>query len=208
MNWSGCVVGVRCVRLAFLTLLTAGLLAGSFGPALAAGGVVSGKVEATPAKYLEETVVYIKEVPGQYVAKTAAMDQKGMKFIPHILTITKGDTVKFLNHDAVAHNVYSSDQEAYNLGTFKSGESREYKFDKATGVYTQLCSIHPEMLGFIFVGQNPYSAAVDKEGHFSIKDVPPGTYKIAVWNSRLKAPEQTVTVAAAQTVEVKFALQR
>ena len=185
----------------------AAVLALAGGAAHAAGGTVSGRVEATPAKFLAETVVYLKSVPGPYAAKTASMDQKGMKFIPHVLAVTAGDTVNFLNHDTVAHNVFSPDNEGYNFGTFKPGETRSYTF-KSPGVYTQLCSIHPEMLGFIFVGQNPYAAVVDREGKFAIKDVPPGTYTIAVWNSHLKAPDKKVTVAEGKSAEESFSLHR
>ncbi len=191
------------VRLATLAL---GLTAA--GPALAAGGgTISGKVEATPPKYLEDTVVYLKNVPGTFPKRTESMDQKGMKFLPHVLTVTQGDTVKFLNHDNVAHNVYSPDAEGYNLGTFKQDETRTYTFEKP-GTYTQLCSIHPEMLGYIFVGQNPYAAAVDAKGHYAIKDVPPGTYQLEVWNAKLKMPAKSVTVAAGQTLTENLALKR
>jgi plastocyanin len=189
-----------------LATLALGLSAAA-GPALAAGGTITGKVEATPSKYLEDTVVYLKSVPGTFPKKKAAMDQKGMKFIPHILTITKGDTVDFLNHDNVAHNVYSPDNEGYNLGTFKQDETRSHTFEKE-GAYTQLCSIHPEMLGYIFVGQNPYAAPVDAKGRYALKDVPPGTYQLEVWNAKLKAPAKSVTVAAGQTVTEDLSIKR
>ena len=176
-------------------------------PAFAAGGTVTGKVEATPPKYLEDTVVYLKKVPGAHTPKTFDMDQKGMKFIPRILIITVGDTVKYLNHDGVDHNVFSPDNGGYNLGMFKGGETRTETFKKE-GVFTQLCSIHPEMLAYIFVGDNPYAAAVDKTGKFTIKNVPPGTYQIAVWNPKLKADDQSVTVTAGKPVEINFAIKR
>ncbi|WP_242345174.1 carboxypeptidase regulatory-like domain-containing protein [Anaeromyxobacter terrae] len=176
-------------------------------PALAQNGTITGKVEATPPKYLAETVVYVKQAPGTFAPKSEAMDQKGLAFIPHVLVITKGDTVKFLNHDNVAHNVYSPDVDPYNLGTFKQNELRTHTFTKE-GAYSQLCSIHPEMLGYVFVNQNPYAAAVDAKGSFTIKDVPPGTYKLEVWNSHLKAPEKSVTVAAGKTVTESFSLKR
>ncbi|MBZ5639489.1 MAG: hypothetical protein LAO51_12150 [Acidobacteriia bacterium] len=202
-------VGIKPLgrRAARAALVLAALLASRDG-ASSAGGTISGTVQATPEKYLEETVVYLENVPGSYPPRTHSMDQKGMRFAPHVLAITKGDTVKFLNHDAVAHNVYSADQEAYNLGAFKPGEDRAVTFDKATGVYTQLCSIHPEMLGFIFVSQNPYSAVADRQGRFSISGVPPGTYRLMVWNSHLKAPPQSVTIAAGQTADPHIALKR
>jgi len=191
------------MRRAFL--VAASCLAAS--AARAEGGTIAGKVEVTPAKYLEDTVVYLKSVPGTYPPKGHAMDQQGMKFLPHILVVTQGDTVKFLNHDNVAHNVYSPDAEGYNLGSFKQNEDRSYTFQKA-GVYSQLCSIHPEMLGYIFVGQNPYAAAVDKKGGYVIKNVPPGSYQLAVWNSKLKGPEKAVVVTAGKTVEENITVKR
>ena len=176
--------------------------------ARADGGTITGKVDVQPAKYLEDTVVYLKSVPGTYAPKKVAMDQKGMKFIPRLLTITGGDTVRFLNSDAVAHNVYSPDGESYNLGSFAKGEEASYTFKK-TGTYTQLCSIHPEMLAYIFVGQNPYSAAVDSKGNYTLKDVPPGNWQLAVWNAnKLKAPEQSVTVVAGKTVVQNLTVKR
>lgn len=176
-------------------------------PALAQGGAVAGKVEATPAKYAAETVVYLKGARSTAPPRTLSMDQKNMTFVPHVLVVTKGDTVKFLNHDAVAHNVYSPDGEAYNLGSFKQNEERTHTFDQE-GAYSQLCSIHPEMLGFVFVAPSRYAAAVDAKGRYAIQDVPPGTYKLAVWNSHLKAPERPVTVVAGKTIEEDVSLKR
>ncbi|HUL59046.1 MAG TPA: plastocyanin/azurin family copper-binding protein [Anaeromyxobacteraceae bacterium] len=175
--------------------------------AAAEGGTVSGKVEVTPPKYAAETVVYLKDVKAAAAPRTVSMDQKNMTFLPRVLVVTKGDTVKFLNHDTVAHNVYSPDNDAYNLGSFKQNEERAHTFAEE-GAYTQLCSIHPEMLGFIFVAPNPYAAAVDAKGHYAIKDVPPGTYKLAVWNSHLKAPDKSVTVAAGKTTEENLTVKR
>jgi len=175
-------------------------------PAAAAAGTIKGKVDATPPKYLEDTVVYVKEAKGTFAPKTIQLDQQNMRFVPHIVVATVGDTVKFLNHDNLAHNVYSPDNEGYNLGTFKQDETRTYAFSKP-GVYSQLCSIHPEMLGYVFVGQNPYAAPVDKTGAYQIKDVPPGTYKLAIWNAKLKAAEKTVTVTASGADE-NFSLKR
>jgi plastocyanin len=190
--------------LALRAALVAACLA---APAAGLAGNIKGKVEATPPKYLEDTVVYLKEAKGTFAPKSGSMDQKQLRFVPHILIVTVGDTVKFLNHDTLAHNVYSPDNEGYNLGTFKTDETRTYTFSKP-GVYTQLCSIHPEMLGYIFVGQNPYAAAVDKTGAFEIKDVPAGTYKLSVWNAKLKAADKTVTVPATGSVEETFAVKR
>ncbi|HVI74488.1 MAG TPA: carboxypeptidase regulatory-like domain-containing protein [Anaeromyxobacteraceae bacterium] len=191
---------------ALRTLSAAALLVSAPG-VRAAGGTVSGKVDVTPPKYAAETVVYLKGVAESPQPRTLAMDQKNMTFIPHVLVVAKGDTVKFLNHDGVGHNVYSPDGDAYNLGTFKQNEDRTHKFDQE-GPYSQLCSIHPEMLGYIFVAPSRFAAAVDPKGRFTIADVPPGSYKLAVWNSHLKAPDQPVTVTAGGTTEVNVTVKR
>jgi plastocyanin len=176
-------------------------------PASAVGGTIKGRVDVKPRRYLEDTVVYLKDVKGSYPPRSAALDQKGMRFVPHIAIITPGSTVKFLNHDNVVHNVYSLDGERYDLGYFKQDEERTYTFEKP-GVYAQRCRIHPEMLGYVFVGQNPYAAAVDRKGAYEIDDVPPGKYTLAVWNAKLAAPEKTVTVTAGGTLEESFTLEQ
>jgi plastocyanin len=151
--------------------------------------------------------VYLKSVPGTYAKKTVTMDQKGMKFAPHIITVTAGDTVSYLNHDNVDHNVMSPDNGGYNVGLIKGSASASHEFAKP-GVYTQLCNIHPEMLGYIFVGQNPYAAVVDASGAFTLADVPPGTYEVAVWNPKLKATDQKVTVTAGGEAQLSFEIKR
>src|SRR5471030_2503241 len=173
----------------------------------AAGGEITGKVDATPAKYLAETVVSVEKAPGTFAAKTHKMDQKGMKFHPHILTVTAGDTVEFLNSDGVDHNVYSADHEGFNLGMIASKGQGKHTFDKE-GVYSQLCSVHPEMLAYVVVGQNPFAAVVEKDGSYKIEGVPPGDYTVVVWNAhKLKAASATVTVGAGKA-EANFSVKR
>jgi plastocyanin len=176
-------------------------------PALAAGGTITGKVDATPAKYLEETVVYVKDEPAPAAPKTASMDQKGMKFLPHVLAIAQGDTVEFLNHDGVDHNVFSPDGETYNLGMVKNGAKGSFTFKKQ-GAYSQLCSVHPEMLGYVFVAPSNSHAVVDAKGNYKIAHVPPGQHTIAIWNSHLKAADQSVTVTEGKPTEVNFSVKR
>jgi plastocyanin len=190
-------------------LLASALLLAVLAPraARAEGGTITGKVDAMPAKFLGETFVYLKRVDGHFAARTLKIDQKGMQFIPHMSVATVGDKGVFENHDAVFHNVFSKDNGGYNVGTFGPNQSGEHVFDKP-GVYSQLCSIHPEMLAYIFVGQNPFAAAVDKSGKFTITGVPAGTYEIAVWNPQLKAADQKVTVADGASVAINFSIKR
>src|SRR5258708_3295185 len=172
----------------------------------ATAGQIVGKVDATPAKYRDETVVYVEKARGAFAPKTHRMDQKGMKFIPHLMTVTAGDTVEFLNSDSVYHSVYSPDNEGYNLGMIATNKVGKHTFHKP-GVYSQICSAHPEMLAYVIVGQNPFAAVVSKDGSYKIEGVPPGEYTVRIWNSRFTAPSARAAVGAGKT-EVNFSVER
>ena len=186
--------------IAFLAAITLPTLA------WAGGGTISGTVTAKPAKFLPETVVYLKKVPGKPTKRKVEIDQKNMEFTPHIVTIAVGDTVTFENHDKVQHTVMSPEG-GYDLGSWGEGESKSQKFSKP-GVYSQISKIHPEMLGYVFVGQNDFAVVVGSDGSFSLSGVPAGTYELDVWNSKLKASGQKVTVTDGGSTTASFALKR
>ena len=172
-----------------------------------ADGTISGSVDARPSKFLKDTIVYVKAVPGAKVApKTFEIDQKGMEFDPHIVLIAVGDSVKFHNHDKVDHNV-SSPAGGYDLGTWGTGGTKDHVF-KTEGVFEQTCKIHPEMLAYVFVGQNRLAAQVDDKGNFTITGVPAGTYELDVWNPKLKAAAQKVVVTDGGKADAHFAIAR
>jgi plastocyanin len=177
-----------------------------------ADGSISGTVEAKPSKFLPDTIVYVKEVSStKLTPKTFAVDQQGMEFKPHLVLVAVGDTVKFQNHDKVDHNVMSRDGH-YDLGVWGSGQAKEHVFPTA-GVFGQVCKLHPEMLAYVFVGQNRFASTVDAKGAFQLTGLPPGTYELDVWNPKLKAAAQKITVAAgaagsSTTTTVHFSLTR
>jgi plastocyanin len=172
------------------------------------GGSVTGTITAKGLRSSADIVVSLT-APGLAVAPPAQspeMDQKGMEFIPHVLPVVKGTTVKFLNSDPYAHNVFSPEGK-YNLGTWPTGQTRDYKFTKP-GVYTQLCRVHPEMEAFIVVLETPYFTVTDKTGKFTIRGVPPGKYTVVAWSEKLKKAEQAVTVEGGKTATVDITLTK
>jgi plastocyanin len=158
------------------------------GP-LAWGGTITGSVKIKGAA--QPAVVYVETAPGNFPAPAAHahVDQQKMAFIPYLLPVVVGTTVDFLNHDSVNHNVFSPDNESYNLGTWAKGETRSYTFKKP-GVYAQLCSIHPEMEAFVVVLPNTLFATTDKAGNFKITNVPDGHYVLKVFAKKLKKPDK------------------
>jgi len=179
----------------------------------AADGSIAGSVKAAGLASNADAVVWIQQAPGtaKPPAQSVTMDQKQMQFIPHVLPVVLGTTVRFLNSDPTPHNVFSPDLEKYNLGTWPQGQSKDHVFAtcaKFPCVYTQLCRVHPEMEGFVVVLPSSYFAVSNKEGHFEIAGVPPGQYTVAVWHPKLKAQPKPVTVEAGKPATVDFALAR
>ncbi len=202
--------GILRASVPVLTLALAGI---SSRPLSAAEGTITGTVKATGLSSNADVVVYVQQAAGAFKAPAspAVMDQRKMQFIPHVLPVLVGTTVKFLNSDPTPHNVFSPDFEKYNLGTWPEGQSKDHVFGtcaKFPCVYTQLCRVHPEMEGFVVVLANPYFAVSDKEGRFEIKGLAPGPYTVAVWHAKLKGQPKPITVEAGKPATADFALGR
>jgi len=72
---------------------------------------------------------------------------KSFSFRPASLTISKGETVKWVNNDGVMHTVTS---DTFQSNVLQSGNFFTYQFDKI-GNYPYSCKFHPDMKGNIIV---------------------------------------------------------
>jgi len=112
----------------------------------------------------------------------AVLAQKNKTFEPHLLVVTRGSTVEFPNHDPWFHNVFSLfNGKRFDLGLYDAGTSRTVHFDRE-GVSFIFCNIHPEMSAVVVVLGSSYFATTNKQGDFTIPDVPAGRYMLHVWN--------------------------
>jgi len=177
----------------------------------AGSGTIAGTITITGLPTGANTVVFIENAPAAAPpATTVEMNQRGQEFIPKILPIVSGTTVRFLNNDPVAHNVFSPDYEKYDLGTWTQGQTKYYAFAtcaKPPCAYPQLCKSHPQMDAYIVVLQNQYFAVTDSQGRYAIRNVPPGNYTVGVWHARrYEAPAKAVTVSGVAPSAVNFQL--
>lgn len=173
------------------------------------GGTISGTVNPPKA----DSVVYVNAIPGTKFpapAKSFTMNQKNLQFTPHVLVISPGATVDFLNSDPRRHNIFwpdiSGDQkQSHNIGTWPQGQTRPFKFT-IPGVVPLGCNVHPDMSGFIIVSPTPYFAVTDAAGAFKITGVPDGSYKVSAWQEGLKTQTKPASVTGA--AKVNFSLTK
>jgi len=78
-------------------------------------------------------------------AEEHVVAQKNKSFSTKKLKVKVGDTVKFVNEDGFAHNVFSlSAAKSFDTGSFGSGQTKSVTFDKAGKVEVE-CAVHPDM---------------------------------------------------------------
>jgi plastocyanin len=189
-----------------------------------AGNIV-GVVQPQGLRSAENILVYLTKAPDVSVDISQTkylMDQQQLAFIPHILPVLVGAKVEFPNSDKVAHNVFSLSQaKRFNLGSYKTGESRTVVFDQP-GVVDLRCDVHQEMNAYILVLKSPYFAITDEKGNFTIPDqryleskgikgVPPlspGTYLVKTWHEKLNTAKQKVEVPANGDVSIELKPKR
>jgi plastocyanin len=163
-------------------------------------GAVSERLVVGAGNGIQNAFVYVKDGLGTrtYAVPTATvmLDQKGCQYIPHVLGVQVGQTVKVANSDAAMHNVHSMPK-----------TNREFNFSQPTNVppvdrvFTQAeiglplkCDVHAWMNAYVNVVPHPFFAVTGGDGTFEIKGLPPGTYTVEVWHETLGTPSQSVTV--------------
>lgn len=164
-----------------------------------ADGVGARSVEPLPAIVFIEGPV---NGAGNASAHSPQMAQRDTSFQPAILVVPVGTTVRFPNEDKFFHNVFSySKTKRFDLGRYPRGESKDVTFDKA-GPVAVFCEIHKWMRGAILVVENPFYAVVQPDGSFTIPNVPPGKYRVAVWHAERGKKMFEVTVPQNGTARI------
>jgi plastocyanin len=156
-----------------------------------------GSLTTQPATLRGQAVVYLEDGPLEDQParlQTVTITNRQMNFIPFVSVAAAGAKVVFANEDPFPHNVFSSDGEKFNMGNIPQNGAHLRVFKNA-GAYSLLCNLHPGMLGYLFVAPSAWYARTDSKGHFEMKHVPSGTYKLSAWAPRQTPVTQAVTVA-------------
>lgn len=156
-------------------------LAGS--ACLAPGAVGAGEIYGTVScgERCADFVVYLEEVAGDYdgTDQVVELGQKHKTFIPHVLPLLKGSTLRVGNDDSFMHNVHArkDGETIFNFNVLFQYQTVDQVVADA-GIYRLSCEPHPEMSGVLVALDNPFFTQPDAAGRYEIPDVPPGSYEL------------------------------
>jgi plastocyanin len=153
--------------------------------------------EADPLAFERSHVaVYLEGGPKSPATEfnNASIEQRDRRFVPDLVVIPAGSTVSFPNFDPIFHNVFSlSKAKSFDLGNYREGQSRLVTFP-VPGLVAVYCHLHSNMAASIVVAPSRWAVRVDKDGVFSLKEVPAGTYTIVAWHKTAGTFRKTMTI--------------
>ena len=180
---------------------------------------VCGKVRKEPLIFVgdggavKDSVVYLKGIGSgkpwpEMMTKVPVLDQESCKFHPHVQVARQG-SLDIVNSDPVLHNThgYYGKRTAFNVA-LPEKDQKVTKVLKQPGTVRVDCDAHGWMLGWVHVVDNPYFFQTGEDGTFSITDVPPGEYTLAVWQEWLGETEYPITVTAGGTTALDVDLTK
>lgn len=125
------------------------------------------------------------------------LDQVGCLYTPHVLGIVKDQDLLVKNSDNTLHNVHAKPtaNKEFNAPT-TAGASTNIKFVKPEHAIPVGCDVHPWMIAYVHVLDNPFFAVTQQDGSFEIKGLPAGEYELTFWheNDKFTPDHKTLTV--------------
>jgi plastocyanin len=171
-----------------------------------------------PDNAVQGAVVYLKAVEKgkafEKPKKPPVVDNMKCKFEPELQVVPVGTEVVILNSDPVLHNTHGylltdgrRGRTVFNTALPQKGAQVKSTL-KQPGVVDVACDVHGWMQGWILVAENPYYDVTEKNGTFTIKDVPPGKYTLATFQPYAGVKETPVTVEAKKPSNVNVELKK
>src|SRR5260370_20021749 len=159
---------------------------------------------------LANVFVYVKEglpqgnfgVPSEPVV----LDQKGCRYIPHVMGLMAGQPLKILNTDTADHNIHSmpSQNPQWNESQMPTDPPIIKTFARPEMMIPLQCNQHPWMRAYVNVMSHPYFVVSAADGSFQIKNLPPGEYTLVAVHEKLGEQTVKVRVRAKETARADF----
>lgn len=122
------------------------------------------------------------------VKRRPLLDQQACEFSPFVEWVEAGQSLRIKSSDAVMHNIHA--YKGHMGGETIFNEAMPDKDKVITkkmedpGLAVVGCDAgHLWMCAYIFVVENPYIEISAKDGSFSMAGIPPGKYKVSLWQA-------------------------
>jgi len=178
---------------------------------LATAGVYPGRIVGIQTdretSELDNVIVFVNATTRvDSVPQRVSIRQTNEEFVPHVVAVTAGSTVEFPNDDLIFHNVFSLSRVAtFDLGRYPRNASKARTFTRP-GVVKVFCHLHSHMSAIVRVFPHPYFAVPDRNGRFTIPDVPVGRVEVTAWHERAGEVTRSATVEDGSAAELTFSL--
>ncbi|MCB9748103.1 MAG: carboxypeptidase regulatory-like domain-containing protein [Candidatus Omnitrophica bacterium] len=178
------------------------------------GAVNPKTINLGPNKEMEFVFLHIVEgLPNKNYptpSEPVILDQKGCMYDPPVVGVMVGQPVKILNPDGTLHNVHAlcKINPEFNLAMPKFRKEVTKIFEKEEFMFPMKCDVHPWMSTYVSVLKHPYFTTTNKEGKYTIDNLPPGDYVVEAWQQRLDPQRVSFTVAEGETKEINFTFSR
>ncbi len=179
------------------------------------GPMYSEKLVVSKDKKIQWAVASIKKIEGGKsfsegdTDNPVTLDQKGCRFIPHVVICPKGRPLQILNSDGILHNVHTMARknQPFNRGMPGRVKKIDVTFKRAER-FPVKCDVHDWMGAWVIVADHPYYAVTGSDGTFKLDQVPAGTHTVQIWHETLGTQEKEVTVKAGEETQVEFVLKK
>jgi len=158
---------------------------------------------------LRNVIVYVRS---GYATQTypvpeaaAVLDQQRCVYVPHVLTVMKGQKLRILNSDPTFHNVHAEDggRTEFNIPQASKGTEDTKTFSHTAMPVRIGCDFHRWMSSYVAVFDHPFHTTSGDSGKYELR-VPPGKYEIVAWHEKYGEQAATIDVAADASVELNF----
>jgi plastocyanin len=138
------------------------------------------------------------------------LDQQRCRYLPRVVGVRVGQTLRLRNGDPLLHNVRSDGEvnQPFNQGQPVQGMTFDHTFTTREVMVPIACDVHRWMRAYVGALEHPYFAVTDEAGAFTLTNLPPGTYTLAAWHERLGTSDQQITVSAKESKDVEFTFAR
>ncbi len=134
------------------------------------------------------------------------LDQRGCRFVPHVLGIQVGQPLRIVNSDNTFHNVHAlaKANKAFNLGmTVKTPEAQRV-FGAPEVMVPIRCNVHPWMGAYLGVVGHPFFSVSDSAGFFELRNLPAGHFTLEAWHEEFGKFSQNIAIGVSENKSIDF----